>query len=154
MKYMILAAISLFIATGQVFAETPDELKAQLKAIDEQIRSEQSKRRDTEQFRQASKTVIDAEMALNNAAKEIPEVKEIDSEVDALNKKLVELTRKRNDAISKNAALADKKKTVEEARKTMQDAMGQNVVRDLFAKRTELNLKLFQATRDTQAAQH
>ncbi len=139
-----MVAVLLLLAAPVFGADDVKELRKELAGLTRQIRTAEQKALRTDALKELKKAEMDAVKALQKAASEIPEIKEVDGKLAEARKQMMELTKQRRALEKKNAeALAEPNKTVSEAKAAVKAALAEVPgVKELLAKKAELEAKV------------
>lgn len=124
MKLTIPITMMLIIAASVVRAQTADELKAQMTALDQQIALLHQALLQSPDFQKLQKDVRDATKAYDDTVSKDNKISELDKKIAALREQTRDLTTQRGEREKTLAAgsLAKKKAAREEAEKKLNDA--------------------------------
>ena len=141
----VMVVLALVLLAVPVFAgEDWKALNTELQQVRRQVRTAEHKALRTEAFKELKKAEMDAMKELRKATSEIPEVKEVETQLTELRKQMSGLMKKRMELEKKNAeALAEPKKKVADAKAATRKALTElPELQPLYTKQKELQDKL------------
>jgi hypothetical protein len=157
MKLMITTITVLTATTCSLFAQTAEELKTQIAAVDQQILSLHQDLGQTPECQKLREDFVAAQRAYDDAVAKDPEISKVDKKLSDLRDQEQALRQTRADKETELAAgsLADKKAAKENAMKKLQNAQPYAELAKAMLTKTQLEDKLTkteQAAADSQPA--
>ena len=143
MKTM-LVVLSCMAIVGSAAAQSLEELRAELFAVEAQIAAREAARVEAAQVEALRRADEAARAAHNAAVSALPEVKQQDQRIAALRTALRDAVRQREAAIETNrAALAEKQSAAEQASAAYREAAGNGrLLRRLALRREQLQKQI------------
>ena len=134
---MLVAGMLLLAGAGQ--AQTVDEAKAELVRVEKQLRDAHLAKLGSEAVQTARKQAETAESALQKALAEVPEIRDLDTQIKTASEQLRALHEKRRAAEARHAAeLALAKAVRDAAQQALRDQLLDPAEKALIERRREL----------------